>query len=302
MRPAAFACAAALFVAACVTAPAPPAGSQIEAAFDCVRERGTTLISAHRGGPQSGLPENALETFAASVAAGVWLLEVDVRRTADGALVLMHDDTLERTTNGAGLMSAISLMGFSELRLKDNDGALTGFAPPTLEAALDWAAGRAVLQLDVKRGVALRDVAEAVRKAGAEDRVVLIVYTLADAALAARVAPEMMISASIDAPSDLADLSAAGVDPRRVLAWTGTRTPDPALWASLRERGVEPMFGTLGGADSLDRRFAAEGRDQAYADLSRNGLAVIGTDRPRQALAAVGAAGAECFTGIIGRQ
>lgn len=288
---------AACLLTACATAPAPPAGARIAAAFDCARAEGATLISAHRGGPQPGLPENALETLQASAGAGVWLLEIDIRKTAEGALVLLHDETLDRTTNGAGPVAAAAAAEVARLRLKDAFGAPTPFAPPSLAAALAWADGRAVLQLDVKRGVALADVAAAVRRAQAEDRVVLIVYSTRDAVEARRVAPDMMISASIETDADLEALKQAGVDLRRVLAWTGAGRPDPGLWSRLRAAGVEPMFGAFGGAD-------LEGREEAYRELSKNGLTVLGTDRPRQALSAVGAAsaarGRRCFTGIIG--
>jgi glycerophosphoryl diester phosphodiesterase len=70
-------------------------------------ERGP-LVMAHRGG--RGLwPENTLYAFEQAVAMGVDVLEMDTQSTADGVLVLMHDDTVDRTTDGTGAVNALTL-------------------------------------------------------------------------------------------------------------------------------------------------------------------------------------------------
>jgi glycerophosphoryl diester phosphodiesterase len=74
--------------------------------FDQTTER--PLVMAHRGG--KGLwPENTLYAFEQAVAMGVDVLEMDFHSTADGVLVLMHDDTVDRTTNGTGPIQALTL-------------------------------------------------------------------------------------------------------------------------------------------------------------------------------------------------
>lgn len=85
------------------------------------------LVFAHRGG--GGLaPENTLEAFERAFKIGVDVIEIDVRATADGELVLLHDAKVERTTNGAGAVGAMTL---SELKKLDagfrwtNDGGAT---------------------------------------------------------------------------------------------------------------------------------------------------------------------------------
>lgn len=66
------------------------------------------LVIAHRGG--AGLfPENTLYAFEQSYKLGVDVLELDVRRTADGALVVLHDATVDRTTDGTGKISEMTL-------------------------------------------------------------------------------------------------------------------------------------------------------------------------------------------------
>jgi glycerophosphoryl diester phosphodiesterase len=74
-----------------------------------------TLVIAHRGGAALR-PENTLEAFEHALALGADVLEMDVRATADGAIVVIHDATLERTTDGRGPVSSFTL---AELRKLD---------------------------------------------------------------------------------------------------------------------------------------------------------------------------------------
>lgn len=254
------------------------APNDLSAFFDCLRTSRQTVVAAHRGGPEPGYAENAIETFAHTLSHAPALLEIDIARTRDGALVLMHDDTVERTTTGEGAVSELTLEQFRALSLEDEMGAALDAHPPTLRAALDWAAGRTVLELDVKRGVAYEDVIAVVREAGASARVIFITYTTGAAMRVHRLAPDLMISTSIASEADLDALERAGVDLTRILAWTGIEQPDAALNAALAQRGVEAMFGTLGGEESWDERFAHAGVDE-YAALAVTGLQLISSDR-----------------------
>lgn len=291
MRRLAFA-AAALCLAACETVPALPDAkdrtpANIAAFFDCVREKSLAIVAAHRGGDEPA--ENAIETFERTLhgAPGPVMLEIDVRRTRDGALVLMHDETLDRTTSGEGAVSAITLAAFEKLQLTDGRGRMLRSHPPTLESALAWARGKAILELDVKRGAPFSEVIAAVRAAHAEQRVVVIVYSTEDALTMQRLAPDLMLSAPAESVAALEAVSSVRVDLRRILAWTGTREPDSALNIALAQKGVESIFGTLGDtATSVDARFARDG-DQGYVALADTGVQVIATDRPLEAMRAL---------------
>lgn len=258
------------------------APSDLPAFFDCLRERGHTVVAAHRGGPAPGYAENAIETFEHTLSRTPALLEIDIARTRDDVLVLMHDDTVDRTTNGRGDVSDLSLAQLQALSLEDEDGRVLDARVPTLREALDWAAGRAILELDVKRGVAYEDVIAEIRAADAADRVVFITYSLGAADRVHALAPDLMISVAMEDARDLDELERRDIDPTRVLAWTGIDEPNTALNIALAQRGIEPMFGTLGGRDSWDERFAREGRDQ-YAAFAETGLTLISTDRPVEA-------------------
>jgi glycerophosphoryl diester phosphodiesterase len=249
------------------------------ALFDCLRVNRLGLVSAHRGGDGPGFAENALETFEHTLRQAPVLLEMDVRQSRDGVLVLMHDDTVDRTTTGSGSVAQMSAADLAALTLTDDFGTVVEGRVPTLDAALAWSAGRTILQLDIKRGVPFPAVVEAVRRAGAQARVILIVYSLDDAILVHRLDPSLMMSVSIDEEADLATLTAAGVDLSRVLAFTGVRAPNPQLNALLAGSGVEVIFGTLGGEGSLDQQYAQPGAEGGYQALVEGGVQLIATDR-----------------------
>lgn len=259
-------------------APHTMAPSDLPAFFDCLREREQTIVAAHRGGPEPGFAENAIPTFANTLRQAPAMLEIDISVTRDGVLVLMHDDELDRTTTGAGPVREATLAELQALQLEDESGQALDARVPTLREALDWAGGKTVLELDVKRGVSYEDVVAEVRAANAADRVIFITYSVAAAIRVHRLAPELMISTSIESEADIVELQRARVDLSRILAWTGIEEPNSALNVALAQRGVEAMFGTLGGRDSWDNRFAASGDDQ-YAEFAETGLQLISTDR-----------------------
>ena len=72
------------------------------------------LVIAHRGGRSLG-PENTLYTFRRAIDLGVDVLEMDVHRTKDGQLVVLHDATLDRTTNGTGPLDRYTLAELKKL-------------------------------------------------------------------------------------------------------------------------------------------------------------------------------------------
>lgn len=273
-----------LLLLGCQSAAQPQPGLEAAGAFDCVRERGGVLISAHRAVSAASHPENSLAAIRATTAAiaGV-MVEIDIRRTGDGALVLMHDSTLDRTSTASGEVSALTLAEVRRARLTDGTGRTTDEPPPTLDEALaEIARAGALVALDLKVGEGddlaslARDVAAAVRRAGLDRRAVMISSNERFSRLVAEAAPGLMISAPVDAIGDL-----DGLEPGRVVAWTGTQAPSPALWSALRERGVEVQFGTLGAAGRrLDDRYAADGDVSEYRDLAATGASLIATDTP----------------------
>lgn len=106
--------------------------------------------AAHRGGAALW-PENSLLAFRRALALGAPLVECDVQLTVDGGLVVIHDRTLERTTEGAGLVGDHTTDELRRLRLRDREGRLTEERVPTLRELLELIAPTsAALLLEVK--------------------------------------------------------------------------------------------------------------------------------------------------------
>jgi glycerophosphoryl diester phosphodiesterase len=144
------------------------------------RDHGALAI-AHRGGARYA-PENTLAAFRLALADGVPAVECDVQQTGDGRVVVIHDQTVDRTTNGRGRVASFA---FDALRRLDAGGWFgAGFAGtpiPTLDEVLDLVRGRALLQIEIKNAPTFyegieRRVVDAVRRRGMEEDVLLMSF------------------------------------------------------------------------------------------------------------------------------
>ena len=144
-----------LALAACVQ-PAPEFASASLRAAELERRLagpdGSVMVVAHRGCWRE-TSENSLDAIEACIAAGVDMVELDVRATRDGQLVLLHDATLDRTTDGSGPLDQMDWAEVRKLHLREGQGwgaPLTDRHVPTLEQALATAKGRILINLDAK--------------------------------------------------------------------------------------------------------------------------------------------------------
>ncbi len=266
-----------IFVSCSQVIPQSDPSQDLASFFDCVRENNGALVSAHRGGPRPGYAENSLPTFQHTAKGGLVLLEVDVRKSADGVLFLLHDDTLDRTSTGRGPVKGLSWSALERFELLDENGKKTGAHIPDLASVLRWAkSAPVVLQLDIKGRARFFDIAKAVRKASMSQRVMLITYNEKQAYMASKHAPGVALSVSIDSLDDYDRLIANGIDARQIIAWTGTGAIKPLLYKALSDRGVENIYGALG---RTDRRAARTGGPGVYRNIIGDGVHIIATDR-----------------------
>lgn len=241
------------------------------------------MVSAHRGGPYPGYPENAIETFANVLKFTPAIIELDVAMTKDSVLVLMHDDDLDRTTTGTGKVNEVTYEYIQSLFLEDNDGNLTEFKVPTLREALIWSNQKALLTVDIKRSVPYEKIVEEVRETKSEAHAALITYSFEAAKKLNRMAPELMLSVTIRNEEEIQRLEDAGIPWNRVIAFTGVAERTPKFNRSLHDKGVFTILGVLG---NLDKSAAARG-DELYASFVQNGADILATDRPIEAAKAI---------------
>jgi glycerophosphoryl diester phosphodiesterase len=121
-------------------------------------------VIAHRG-EHLHHPENTLQAYQAAIDAGADFIEVDVRTTSDGKLVIMHDATVDSQTNGKG---AVKDMTFAQIRALD----LHGSKVPTFDEVLELARGKIGVYVDSKQ-VSAADMIAAVERFDTQDRIVV---------------------------------------------------------------------------------------------------------------------------------
>ncbi|WP_197428242.1 glycerophosphodiester phosphodiesterase family protein [Phnomibacter ginsenosidimutans] len=237
-------------------------------------------ISAHRGGGDyKGYPENCIESFAWLAAQMPVTIECDISMSKDSVLLMMHDDSYNRTTTGSGKISD-SLFAYSQtLLLKDNMGNLTNFRIPTLEQVLAWGSNKVTYTLDVKRSVPFEKVVALVQQYKAHRYAAIITYNAQDAAKVHQLDKEVMISVTIRNEEEYNRHKALGIPDNRMIAFVGTREPNSTWLQTLHSKGIRCILGTLGNLDKM----AAAKSDTLYQSWYKAGADMMSTDRPLEA-------------------
>jgi len=224
-------------------------------------------VIAHRGEHRAH-PENTLPAFQAAIDAGADFFELDVRTTADGRLVLMHDRTVDRTTNGAG---AVREMTFEQIRALDAGAKFSprfaGTKVPSFEEALALARGKIGVYVDSK-DIAPADLVAALTKADMLNPVVIyggagFLQKVRALNPSLKVMPEAASAVTLE--KLLADLN-----PRVVAFDAGDFTGDTIALA--KHSGVDIYVDRQGSADNAS----------AWQDAMDRGAAGIQTDRPAE--------------------
>lgn len=258
------------------------------------------LISAHRGGPAPGFPENAIETFTHTLRRFYATIECDVVPSKDGVLVLMHDDTLSRTTNGKGQVSSHTWAALQRLRLKDPQGRLTPYKIPTFRQTLRWAKGKTILSVDVKlphgswRSKILlpavkerfRQVVKMIQQERAHDRVMVITYTLQQARFVHSLDAQLMLSVGMGSARWM-KRHLKSLPAKRMVAFTGVlrvnRAPKRRLYKALKQQKILPIAGLFRVERKLKRAFPRAAKKLLpllYQAYIWNGVSIFATDEP----------------------
>ena len=247
---------------------------------------GDVLVIAHRGG--KGLaPENTLAAFARSAALGVDVLEMDLRQSSDGALIVLHDRRVDRTTNGQGAADSLSLAQLKQLDAGYHfspDGQTfpwrgQGVAIPTLDEVLTaFPNMRFLIEIKDDSDALVSDFCRTIRRFELNDRVIAASFRSGPLESLRQTCPEVATSAS----------SSAGMS-FVFLHWLRL---DAAYHPTSQAFQFPPRFGKI---DLIDRRFIARAHAhniqvhvwtindpdamQRYLDLGVDGLITDYPDR-----------------------
>ncbi|QEM11392.1 glycerophosphodiester phosphodiesterase family protein [Mucilaginibacter rubeus] len=105
------------------------------------------MVAAHRGDWRDA-PENSLLAFKYAMAIGVDIIELDLNKTKDGVVVIMHDPTIDRTTDGKGSPGDYTLAELKKFHLKNGLGRVTVNTIPTLQEVMELIKGKVLVNLD----------------------------------------------------------------------------------------------------------------------------------------------------------
>ncbi len=223
---------------------------------------GKVAFVAHRGGIVKGYPENTIAAYRRAVSLGVHAIEIDLRGTSDGEIVIMHDETLDRTTNGKGKVSDHTL---AELRKLDAGG---GERIPTYEEVLKIVAGTGVqLLLDIKEGRSL-DKDKVVRLTERHHAVLNVIVgprSLDDLRAFQSLNPNLRTLGFVPALASIEPFVAAGVGIVRL--WPDWIKADPGLVDRVHALG-RPVWVTAGDAPRGDlEKLVSLGVDGILSDF-----------------------------------
>jgi glycerophosphoryl diester phosphodiesterase len=225
----------------------------------------SVLVIAHRGGIFPDIPENTLSNFRMAIQQGTDVIEVDLRSSRDGQILIMHDETLDRTTNGSGNISHFTL---EELKQLDAGG---GERIPTFVDLLKIIEDtRAKLLLDIKKGPLLNigKVITLIEQYHCSLDVIAGVRSLADLDSLKKINPNIRTLGFIGQPDQINLYIKAGVDIIRL--WPDWIDENTELVTSLREKNV-PVWVTI-----------AELSDDVLTRLLKYGVSGFITDHPEK--------------------
>jgi glycerophosphoryl diester phosphodiesterase len=155
---------------------------------------------AHRGA-SAEQPENTLPAFDLAIVQGADVVEVDVRATADGHLVALHDPMVDRTTNGGGPLRVLTLAQAQKL------DAGRGERIPTIEEVLELARGRVRVNLDLKEVEVVEPSVRLVRDMGMVGTVTFISFLPEAWDILDRIAPDSPVIQLVDSAAALAGIA-----------------------------------------------------------------------------------------------
>jgi glycerophosphoryl diester phosphodiesterase len=224
------------------------------------------LIVGHRGTVKFA-PENTLAAFESAIELGADVIELDVRNTADGYLVVIHDNTVDRTTDGHGRVDEKTLAEIEALSIRSNYPWVPPQKVPTFTEALAFLKGRIPVNVDVKTDL-LETVAAEVEELDMLDQAYMLTKSLDSGYRFRTVSPQLKLQARAHSPEEVYQYLEE-LHPMAVQVDLSFMTPEIVAAANAASSRVY-----LDASGSLD----AWGR-LSYAVLDRRGVDVIETDR-----------------------
>ncbi|SKB28349.1 glycerophosphoryl diester phosphodiesterase [Parapedobacter luteus] len=236
----------------------------------------TVLVAAHRGAHHQ-FPENSLAAMGAAIKAGAHILELDVRETQDGELVVLHDKTVDRTTDGKGEVASLTYDDVRRLVLTHR-GKPTEHRVPTFKEALLRCKDSILVDIDFKAESeeAAMKVCQVVAELGMEEQVLFFLYDYRQMPRLHAFNPRIKVMPRAYSPADLAAISAMNI---ATIIHIDDSYYDAALIEPLVKKGIRIWANTLGKVDQQKE----EGYALFFKDMAL--VNVVQTDQPEAMVA-----------------
>ncbi|WGQ10532.1 glycerophosphodiester phosphodiesterase family protein [Pedobacter gandavensis] len=190
------------------------------------------IVIAHRGS-HLVKPENSIAAIEEAIELGADYVEIDLRTTRDGHLVLLHNETLDGTTNGKGRVQNLNLDEVQKLSLNAKDGKL--YAVPSFMEALKTCRNRINIYLDFKAADVLKTYQE-IRAAGMENQVLVYINKMEDYKSWRELAPQMPLMSGL--PKNIKTKDELISFLKEMPLEATDNIPNAALVAAMRENGL----------------------------------------------------------------
>jgi glycerophosphoryl diester phosphodiesterase len=239
------------------------------------------LVCAHRGGDRDFFPENCIATFENTLSQVHSMIETDPRYTKDSIIVLMHDATLNRTTNGTGKVSDYTLEELKKLRLKDAKGNVTDYQIPTLAEALEWARSKTILVLD-RKDVPVEARIKMIEEHNAETYAILIAYSVDEIRRCHELNPDIIMEIMLADTAQVNNFDRTGVPWENVVGFVSHNlVKDPGIFEIIHSKGAMCIVGSSRNHDLGYKNGEIKTSEDLYAryvDMVTNGADVIEAD------------------------
>lgn len=273
-----------LFVASPVLAQSP--AKKLEQVIN--KENKKILIAAHRGDWRN-TPENSMKALLNCIERGYDIMELDVKMTRDSQLVVMHDNTIDRTTNGSGKVKEFTLAELQKLRLRNGLGRVTTHSIPTLKEMMLAAKDKIIINVD-KGNKSLAAVFEILQQTGTIAQTIVNVNDnfAYDQLLSAESIPEqavLMVVVDMKKPGALAVMNSYKARKRAVMQpiFASDKLSNlntlPAI-SKTQVMWLNSLWPSLNGGHDDDLAVEEGKHDAAWGWLIEKGASIIQTDRP----------------------
>jgi glycerophosphoryl diester phosphodiesterase len=197
------------------------------------------IVIAHRG-DHTTVPENTIASYQHAINAGADYVEVDLRTTSDGYLVVMHDESVDRMTNGTGKVKELSFKTIRSLKVsnKTKPGSAS-FRVPTFEEVLNTCKGRINIYLDFK-DADVKTVYALLKSKGMEKHVAVYINAESHYTDWKSIAPEVPLISSVPGYNKQVSQLTAFLDKFDVSVIDGSPGDyDEAMMSVIHKRNVE---------------------------------------------------------------